>query len=109
MKKISVKFSLGAESIYQKLKESNLKSDKSILNSINNKVELLKLNPHIGNPISKKLIPKIYNSTNLFRIELPCFWRMLYVLDGNSVEIIAFVLDIISHDDYNKIFGYKKH
>jgi len=33
---------------------------------------------------------------------------MLYTLTNNEeVEIIAFVLDIISHPDYDKKFGYK--
>ena len=78
------------------------------------KVELIKLNPHFGEPISKKLIPKEYaekyNAKNLFRVELPNFWRMLYSLtDGESkIEIIAFVLDIIDHKTYNKKLGYKK-
>ena len=66
-----------------------------------------------GNPISKKLIPeeykRKYGANNLFRIELPNFWRMLYTLtEGETkIEIIAFVLDIINHKDYNKRFGYK--
>lgn len=29
-------------------------------------------------------------------------------IKGNEIEIIAFVLDIIDHKDYNKKFGYKK-
>lgn len=35
---------------------------------------------------------------------------MLYSLtDGDTeIEIIAFILDVIDHDDYNKKFGYKK-
>jgi len=35
---------------------------------------------------------------------------MLYTLkDGESeIEIIAFVLDIIDHNEYDKKFGYKK-
>jgi hypothetical protein len=35
---------------------------------------------------------------------------MLYTLrDGETeIEIIAFILDIIDHKDYNKKFGYKK-
>ncbi len=75
---------------------------------------MIKSNPHYGNPISKKLIPKEYEEkyeiTNLFRVELPNFWRMLYTLtEGETkVEIISFVIDIINHDDYNKKFGYKK-
>ena len=51
-----------------------------------------------------------YSVTNLFRVELPNFWRMLYTLiDGETeIEIIAFVLDLIDHDQYDKKFGYKK-
>ena len=68
---------------------------------------------HYGNPIAKKLIPKEYkikyDISNLFRVELPNFWRMLYTLtDGETeVEVIAFVLDVIGHKDYNKKFGYR--
>lgn len=34
---------------------------------------------------------------------------MLYTLTngGMQVEIVAFILDIIDHDKYNKKFGYK--
>ncbi len=31
-----------------------------ILNAVNQKIELIKQNPHFGNPISKRLIPKKY-------------------------------------------------
>ena len=36
---------------------------------------------------------------------------MLYTLtEGETeIEIIAFVLDVIDHDKYNKKFGYKKN
>ncbi|MDP1729493.1 MAG: hypothetical protein Q8L27_04790, partial [archaeon] len=75
--------------------------------------ELIRTNIHYGNPIAKDLIPKEYfdkfGITNLFRVELPAFWRMLYTLTNNEeVEIVAFVLDIINHQDYNKKFGYRR-
>lgn len=91
----------------------NSKTENTILKAINKKVELIKVNPHYGNPLSKKLIPQEYKDkyeiTNLFRVELPDYWRMLYTLtDGESkIEIIAFVLDIIDHGKYDKKFGYK--
>ena len=46
---------------------------------------------------------------NLYRIELSNYWRMLYTLtDGESqIEIVAFVLDVLDHKDYDKKFGYK--
>ncbi len=116
MKMVRVILSEDAEEVYKYLNKhsSESKIEKSILNSINKKVELIKANPHYGDPLSKKLIPQEYMEkygvTNLFRVSLSNYWRMLYTLtDGETViEIIAFVLDIIDHKDYNKKFGYKK-
>ena len=77
------------------------------------KKELIKANIHYGEPIAKNLIPEEYKikygATNLFRVELPVFWRMFYTLTNNEqIEIVAFVLDIINHPEYNKKFGYRK-
>ncbi|KKH48123.1 hypothetical protein DU72_17360, partial [Methanosarcina mazei] len=64
--------------------------------------------------IPKRLIPSEYKTkygvNNLFRVELPGFWRMLYTLTaGNSgVETLVIVIDIIDHKKYDKVFGYKK-
>ena len=115
MKKVRVILSPEAEEVYKHLNEeaSRSKIDNTILKAINKKVELIKANPHYGNPIAKKLIPQEYkdkyNVSNLFRVELPNFWRMLYTLtDGElNIEIIAFVLDVIDHPAYDKKFGYK--
>ncbi|MBU0758550.1 MAG: hypothetical protein KKF44_10870 [Nanoarchaeota archaeon] len=104
-----------AEEVYEYIVKTapNSKIERSILNAFNKKKELIKANIHYGDPISKRLIPEEYKRkygvTNLFRVELPNYWRMLYTLsDGESqVEIIAFVLDMIDHKEYNKKFGYK--
>lgn len=79
-----------------------------LLKSINNKIEILKLNPVYGQGISKELIPKDMDVTNLFRLELTHYWRMIYTLRTNEIEIINFVLYIVDHETYDKIFGYKK-
>jgi hypothetical protein len=58
-------------------------------------LKIIKSNPHYGDPIAKSHIPKEYlvkyEITNLFRVELPNYWRMLYTLkDGDTkCEIIA--------------------
>ncbi|MCK4550972.1 MAG: hypothetical protein KAT91_03385 [Candidatus Aenigmarchaeota archaeon] len=117
MKIIRVILSSQAEEVYGHLNKEapSSKIERSILNAINKKIEFIKVNPHYGNPISKKCIPKEYiekySIKNLFRIELPNFWRMLYTLtDGESeIEIIAFVLDVFDHNKYNKKFGYRKN
>ncbi len=116
MKQIRVILSSEAKEVYRFLnKESpDSKQERMILKSLNQKIELIKQNPHFGNPISKKLIPeeyvKKYGVRNLFRVELPNFWRMLYTLTKGEtkIEVIAFVLDIINHPAYNKKFRYKK-
>lgn len=115
MKRIRVVFSPEAEEVYKYLnaRASESKTENMILNALQKKIELIKSNVHYGDPIAKKLIPEEYKTkygiTNLFRIELPQFWRMLYTLtDGDTeIEIIAFILDVLGHKDYDKKFGYK--
>ena len=115
MKSVKVVLSPEAEEAYRQLNglAANSKLERSILNSIKKKMELIKMNPHYGNPMAKKLIPKEYvlkyGVTNLFRVELSSFWRMLYTLtnDETEVVIVAFVLDIIDHKEYDRKFGYK--
>jgi len=116
MKKIRVILSSDAKEVYNHLTEEAPKSktERTILNSINKKVELIKTNPHYGQPIAKTLIPKEYldkyEISNLFRVALANYWRMLYTLkDGETkIEIIAFILDIFDHSNYDKKFGYKR-
>ena len=116
MKRIRVILSLDAKEVYDHLKEEapRCKIERTILNAVTNKIEIIKSNPHYGDPIAKSLIPKEYvdkyEISNLFRTELPNYWRMLYTLrDGETeIEIIAFILDIVDHQEYDKKFGYKK-
>ncbi|MCK4365041.1 MAG: hypothetical protein KAW45_03215 [Thermoplasmatales archaeon] len=116
MKKIRVILSSDAKEVYNHLKEEAPKSktERTILNAITKKIEIIKSNPHYGDPIAKSLIPREYldkyEITNLFRVELPNYWRMLYTLkDGDTkCEIIAFVLDLLDHSVYNKKFRYAR-
>ena len=114
-KEVKVVLSPEAKEVFEYLnKESvNSKNERTLLKSIKQKIEFIKENPQYGNPLSKKLIPDEYKTkygiTNLFRVELPNFWRMLYTLtEGESkIEVISFILDIINHPNYDKKFRYK--
>jgi hypothetical protein len=101
---------------YNSLQEraSGSKKELTIVEAIKNKAEIIKKDMHYGNPINKKLIPGVYRNNydvkNLFRVELPYFWRLLYTLkndpdDSNSV--LAVVIGIVDHTEYNRLFGYK--
>jgi len=122
LKQVRVILSPEAEEVFKYLnKEAAESSDAGkrtaearIFDAFNKKVEIIKANFHYGQPISKPKIPAAYKEkysvTNLFWVELPHFWRFLYSLrEGESeIEIIAFVLDIFDHKDYDKRMGYKE-
>jgi hypothetical protein len=127
-KKARVKLVGDAEKEYKKLAELAANERKkgktntehqTLLKSINDKIELLKLNYESGIPLQKKFIPKKYideyGITNLWKINLALYWRMMYTVRANQtvteikiVEVLLDVLDILDHKEYNKLFGYKK-
>ena len=110
-----------ADSEYKKLNEivgkqiregKDTTEEMQLLRSIRQKVDFIKANPFYGDNIAKGIIPKEYavryNAKNLWRVELTNYWRMLYTIKGDQVEIICFVLDILDHEDYDDRFGYRK-
>ncbi|MFH0906370.1 MAG: hypothetical protein V1824_03455 [archaeon] len=83
----------------------------TILRSIEQKVELLKLNPEVGRCVKKNLIPKDYidkGITNLWILNLSNYWRLLYTIKTNEIYIICVLLEFGDHNKYNQIFGFKK-
>ncbi len=83
----------------------------TLLNSIKQKIELLRNNPEYGIHIPKDRLPKNYirdyDVNNLWKVNLSGAWRMIYTIKGSDVEIISLILDIMDHRDYNKKFRYK--
>jgi len=112
---IKVKNSPLFDEQFTKLKESikdkNIKFHNQLLMAIERETENLKLNPHRGIQIPKDRIPQVYvkeyGVTNLWKINLPDYWRMIYTIVGNEIEIISILLEFMNHKEYNKIFGYK--
>ncbi len=83
-----------------------------LLSSINIALRNIKVNPHFGDLIPRKYLSKAivrkFGTDKILRVELIGFWRLLYTLIGDEVKIIAFVLEFMDHNKYNKIFGYKR-
>jgi len=92
----------------QRLQGKENTKDIQLLKSIRQKVALVRANPFYGDNIKKKKIPREYTVQNLWRVELTNYWRMLYTIKGDQIEIVCFILAIIDHKKYNKKFGYKK-
>ena len=120
-KKISIRLVGDAQISFEKLnqrvgeqKQKGVLSSKDItlLQAIERIVELLSHNPFYGENAKKQLIPKSYKDaydvTNIFIVDLPDYWRLIYTLESDEVEIIAFVLDIFDHSAYDKKFNFKK-
>lgn len=62
MKHVKIILSPEAKEVYKYLNQEapTSKTERMILKSVRQKAELIKANPHYGNPISKRLIPKEY-------------------------------------------------
>ncbi len=110
-KEVRVMLKDQAQESYFQLKQQADKESQTLLRSIHRIIEILKENPQFGDPIAKDLIPEQFKKegiANLYRVELSNFWRMLYTLEGTKIEIFAFILSIVDHPTYDKLFGYKK-
>jgi mRNA-degrading endonuclease RelE of RelBE toxin-antitoxin system len=85
--------------------------NQALMKAIHTKIELLKKDPSYGIQIPKDRIPKAYISeydvNNLWKVNLLGYWRIIYTIQGREVRVIALILDIFDHKEYNKKFGYK--
>lgn len=128
-KRVSIKLLGEAKEEYLKLQEIVRKEHEkgvarsfhqTLLKSIDSKIELLKANYDYGTQVPRKLIPRKYvveyEVTNLFKVDLAGYWRMIYTLkqpqrEQTEIDMITIwldVLDIVDHKKYDKIFGYRK-
>lgn len=92
---------------------------RTLLAAIDAKVGLLKQS-HFGIHVPRRLFPlkylQEYGVTNLWKVDLPGYWRMVYTIRqpqrGDSqvevLEIFLDILDVIDHKEYDRIFGYRK-
>ena len=98
------------KTVGQEIKKGITSSNyQTLLKSIKQKIDLLRVNPEYGINIPKNRISKIYiidyDVNNLWKINLSNSWRMIYTIKGNNIEIVSLIFDLMNH---NKKFGYKK-
>ncbi len=118
---IRVIFSQEAEAEYQSLlKTAKQEAEKGIANSenqkilksIDEKIERIKIAADSGIQVPKKLFPQKYllkyEINNLWKMNLFNYWRLVYTIKGDKIEVLCIVLDLIDHPAYDKIFNYRK-
>ena len=119
-KNISIEIIDNAKTAYEKLnrivgeqkQKGKTSSDEiKLWNGIQRAFDFILQNPFYGENAKKKLIPKYYvqkyGANNLFIVDLPFFWRMIYTISSEKIEIVCFILDIFTHKEYDKKFGFK--
>ncbi len=128
-KRVSIKLVGDAKEAYLSLKKKvgeevangvNDSFHQTLLKSIDDKIDILRIDYDYGIHIPKKSVARKYivryEVTNLWKVNLSGHWRMIYTLkqpqrEDTEVEILSIwldVLDIIDHEEYDKIFNYRK-
>src|SRR3989344_2695416 len=107
MKNLRIEFSPEAEKVFAELLQSKTKLQRMLHAAVEHKISLLHENSYYGDHVQKFLIPRVYRDsdiTNIFRVDLPAFWRMIYTIGTRGQEPIVLILDILNHKDYDKLF-----
>jgi len=74
---------------------------------------VLKEHMYAGEPIRKKQIPpryiERYGVNNLYRYAHPEGYRSCYtIFCEEGIGVCPHILDLLSHEEYDRIFGYRK-
>lgn len=97
----------------QLIRESeNDRFSKQLLKAIRHEVTNLLLDCHRGRKVKKSQIPQRFKREHdiddLWIINLPGYWRLLYTIEGTEIEIITVLLEFMDHPSYDRLFGYRK-
>ena len=102
------------EEEYGKLLEKAKKGDNDsiqLIKLIEKGIEKLKYNYKYGDHVSKEKIPQEYKEKfgveNLWKLNLSSFWRLIYTVRGDEIEVISIILEVLNHKEYDRKFNYK--
>jgi len=74
-------------------------------------LDVLRENMFAGQRIERSKFPKFYvqkyGMNNLYKYNLDRVNRLIYTLVADETGIAVVVLDVLSHKEYEKRFGYK--
>ena len=109
MKRVQVAFAdRQLERAFHALAEGRFE-DRQLHAAIVRATKALEANPQYGIRVPSRLIPKLhvrkYGVNNLWKINLPRAWRLLYSVVADEVQIVSMVLEWLTHKEYERRFG----
>ena len=109
-----MRFSKEFSEEYAKLKrraESGRGEARYLVKIIDKGVAKLKRDREAGKRIPKRLIPREYvvkyGVTNLWKLNLDRYWRMIYTIVGDEVRLVNIIIEVLNHKKYDRKFGYR--
>lgn len=83
-----------------------------LLKIINKGMSKLASGPEAGQHIPRKLWPehyvRKYGINNPWRLRLDSYWRMIYTIGKEEIELFCIILEVMDHKKYDRRFGYRK-
>lgn len=77
---------------------------------VNQVIEEMKQDKNLGDYIKKKPWPdryvKTHEVTNLYRREIGGNHRLIYTIRGRKEDKVYQLLDLLTHKEYDTLFGY---
>ena len=109
-----VRFSKEFSEEYTKLKrraESGRGEARYLVRIIDKGIAKLKRDREAGKRIPKRLIPRDYlvkyDVTNLWKLNLDRYWRMIYTIVGDEIRLVSIIIEVLNHKKYDRKFGYR--
>lgn len=93
------------------LKINSILSDNDPIKiKVNHVVDEMKQDKNRGDYIKKKPWPskyiKTHEVTNLYRCEIGSNHRLIYTIRGRKDDKVYQLLDLLTHKEYDRLFGY---
>jgi Txe/YoeB family toxin of Txe-Axe toxin-antitoxin module len=94
---------------FERLK-SGRHEERELYSQIEDAVKELEKDPAAGIKIPRRVWPRSYvqkyGITTLRKYDLWKGWRLIYTIRGNSIEVVAIILEWLDHSAYERRFGY---
>ena len=90
----------------------NLSQDSELKEIIDESLDTLKEDKYAGRLVAKDKTPKVYiqqfGITNLYKMNLRMNYRLIYTLIAKEEGVCPHIIEVITHSEYLKRFGYKR-